>query len=182
MRILCVSDTHLQNEIFERITNHYNDIDLYLHCGDSSLPTDSPYLEKYLVVKGNHDFADFSLEKYFPVASLAGMMVHGHHHSVYHGYDVLLHSMEEHHVDICFHGHTHVPTYYHKGGKIIINPGSVMMNRANYGFGTFAIITVDESVFTVRFYHHETYEDCTEMVLVEGEHTLASFREILQGR
>ena len=55
IRLLVLSDTHLQNELLKNITDKYPDMDHYIHCGDSSLKNNDPLLKKYLTVNGNHD-------------------------------------------------------------------------------------------------------------------------------
>lgn len=183
MKILCVSDTHMYNDIFEGITKRYPDMDYYLHCGDSSLPVDSPLLKKYYVVKGNHDMDDFPLEIRLRIYSYSCLLIHGHYHEVYqHGifkeYDILASYMKEHNIQLCFHGHTHIPTVFRKDNLCIINPGSVMMNRANYGYGTYAIITIENHIIDVQFYHHTNHRNCTEEVLRDGEETLKKFSQL----
>ena len=37
MQVLVISDTHLQNELFQKINQTYPKMDYYLHCVDSSL-------------------------------------------------------------------------------------------------------------------------------------------------
>ena len=50
MRYLVVSDTHMYNDIFENITKHfYEQVDIMIHCGDSSLPCHDPLLKGYHV-------------------------------------------------------------------------------------------------------------------------------------
>ncbi len=51
MKLLVVSDTHLQNDLFEQITMKYPDMDFYIHCGDSSLERDNKLLKGYLYCK-----------------------------------------------------------------------------------------------------------------------------------
>lgn len=179
MKILCVSDSHLENDILKNITDHYKQMNCYIHCGDSSLPKDDPLLEKYYVVEGNHDYPDFPQDIILQIGRYRCLITHGHHYKVYYGYDELLSYMDKENIDICFHGHTHVPTYYTNHDKIIINPGSTMINRASYGFGTYAIVTIDATV-TIQFYHHITHEECTELVLAEGKKTLQEFYQLLK--
>ena len=50
--------------------------------------------------------------------------------------------MKKNNLDIAFHGHTHVPAYNIVDNKLIINPGSVMINRSSYDLGFFLICMV----------------------------------------
>jgi putative phosphoesterase len=179
MKILCVSDTHLENTVFEEITNRYPDMDYYIHCGDSSLTKEDPLLKKYYVVKGNHDVEDFPLEISLFIENHYCLIVHGNNHDMYKGNQTLLTYMKENKYDICFHGHTHIPSAIFEEDCWIINPGSVMINRASYGFGTYAIITLEQEQLQVAFYHHRTHQECTKGVLKDGKETLKRIRELL---
>ncbi|MFV0395290.1 MAG: metallophosphoesterase family protein [Coprobacillaceae bacterium] len=179
MKILCISDTHLENETFKSINDKYPDMDFYIHCGDSSLLKDDPLLKNYYVVKGNHDDEDFPLEIILTIGTRRCLVVHGHHHNVYREYETLLTYMSKENIDICFHGHTHIPTVFNNKDKYIINPGSVMINRASYGYGTYAIITIEDTV-NVSFYHHITHQECTEEVLQDGKETLDKIRGVFK--
>ena len=179
MKILCVSDSHLENDILKNITNRYPTMDMYVHCGDSSLPIHNTLLTKYLVVKGNHDDADFQEEIIVTIKNYRFLIIHGNKWSVYQGYDELLAYMKSNSIDICFHGHSHVPTFYRQDNKTIINPGSTMINRASYGFGTYAIITIEDSI-AVDFYHHITHQKCTKLALEDGKKTLDAFKQLLK--
>lgn len=176
MRYLVVSDTHMYNDIFENITKHfYEQVDIMIHCGDSSLPCHDPLLKGYHVVRGNHDTLEF------PDKIILGnvLITHGHLFHVYHGYQELLDFCHQHHIKYCFHGHTHVPTYQIIEGIHFINPGSTMMNRGSYGFGTFALVSIEDDKIDVHFYHHTTFEEVDQVVLEEGLATLEEFKQLI---
>lgn len=176
MRYLVVSDTHMYNDIFERITKNFHEqVDVMIHCGDSSLTPDDQLLTGYHVVRGNHDTSGF------PDKIILGniLITHGHLFHVYHGYKELLDFCHEYHIQYCFHGHTHVPTHQFIEGVHFINPGSTMMNRGSYGFGTFALASIENDKIDVHFYHHQTFEQVDEMVLSEGLKTLEEFKQLL---
>lgn len=178
MKILCLSDSHLENDILQKVTNHYPSMDMYIHCGDSSLPIGDLLLKKYLVVKGNHDEEAYKEQIMITIDKYRCLILHGNGMNVYAGYETLLKYMNKNKIDICFHGHTHIPVFYQKNNKIIINPGSVMINRASYGFGTYAIVNIEDSI-TVSFYHHTTFSECTTLALEEGKKTLQTFRQLI---
>lgn len=180
MKLLVVSDTHLQNDLFEQITMKYPDMDFYIHCGDSSLECDNKLLKGYLTVKGNHDEADFPLEIEFQKDNYRFLVVHGQQHQVYQGDDYLYNYMVEHNINICFHGHTHVPSLSNINNHYIINPGSVMINRGSYGFGTYAIVTIENEIVDVKYYNSETYQECTDLVLSDGKLVLEEFKKLLK--
>ncbi|MFQ6791804.1 MAG: metallophosphoesterase family protein [Thomasclavelia sp.] len=180
MKLLILSDTHLQNDLFTRITNQHPDMDYYIHCGDSSLEIDDPLLKKYLTVKGNHDSASFPLEITFKVNNYNCLVVHGQNHNVYFGNDYLYQYMLKNNIDLCFHGHTHVPAFSIIDDHYIINPGSVMINRGSYGFGTYAIVVIENNSLQVNYYNSETDQECTKLALEDGKTVLEEFKELLK--
>ena len=177
MRILVVSDTHMFNDIFAGITAHWKDkVDLMIHCGDSSLEVDDPLLEGYLVVKGNHDDADFP--KYLVKDKI--FITHGQYYHVYTDYTSLLDDVKKYGCKVCLHGHTHVPCHFIKEGIHIINPGCVMINRGSYCYGTYAILDIDDESIDVHYYHNEEHYICDDIVQPEGVKTIEEFKELLR--
>ncbi|WP_455683385.1 metallophosphoesterase family protein [Thomasclavelia sp.] len=181
MQLLIISDTHLQNDLLKKITDHYPDMDYYIHCGDSSLRKDDPLLKKYLVVKGNHDkLGTFDTNIIFKVKNYNCLITHGNNFNIYYGTEELVSYMKKNNLDIAFHGHTHVPAYSIVDNKLIINPGSVMINRGSYGFGTYAIVKIIENDIDVKFYHSTTFKECGEEILNDGLLMLEEFKKILK--
>lgn len=177
MQLLVVSDSHLQNDLLKNITNKYPNMDYYLHCGDSSLEKDDPLLEKYLTVNGNHDkLGTFKTNIIITAGKYNCLITHGNNFNIYYGNEQLLAYMNDYHLDIAFHGHTHVPSYYVANNKYIINPGSIMINRGNYGFGTYAIVTIDDNNIKVTYYHSSTFKECSKLVLRDGKLMLEEFK------
>lgn len=178
MKILVISDTHMYNEPFIRVVKKLKkDVDMIIHCGDSSLPMDSPLLSDCdIVVKGNHDLEDFPI--YQKVENIC--ITHGQYYNVYAGYNELLDLCQKTNCQICLHGHTHVPTYQEHEGILFINPGSLMMNRGSYGYGTYAILDIDNDNIKVHFYHHMTDEICDQSIIDEGLELLEEFKDIIK--
>ena len=176
MKILIVSDSHYFNEYLENITKQLrNKVDFMIHCGDSSLEINDPLLKDYICVKGNHDHANF------PVYTVKDniLITHGQYHDVYLQYDTLVNLCKENNCKYCFHGHTHIPTHQYYKGIHFVNPGSTMMNRGSYGFGTFAIADINTNDFHVHFYHHQTFEHC-DYILDEGLVLLEEFKSLIK--
>lgn len=179
MKILIVSDSHLFGNDLNRITALYkNQVQLMIHCGDSSLPETNPLIQEYdIVVQGNHDDAPFP--RYVIYENIC--VTHGHFYNVYYGYDELIQLCQTHHCYICFHGHTHVPTHQIHQGIHFINPGSLMMNRGSYGYGTYAIVEIQNKTIEVTYYHHQTDQPIIdEPILEEGLILLQEFKDILK--
>ncbi len=175
MKILIVSDSHRYDNNLERITQKYkNKVDYMVHCGDSSLDNNDPIITQYDTVCGNHD------DSYFPrfIIHEDICITHGHIFKVYSGYDELVKLCQMRRCHICFHGHTHVPTHQIHNGIHFINPGSLMMNRGSYGYGTYAIADYKNGDIKVEFYHHKTDELCSNLILKEGLELLEQFKKI----
>lgn len=177
MKILLVSDSHMFNEYLIHVVKRYKSkVDVMIHCGDSSLPMNDPLLQPFdIVVKGNHDDAPFP--KYSVYKNI--FITHGQYNHVYSGYDELIQLCHAHHCQICFHGHTHVPTYQYHDGILFINPGSLMMNRGQYGYGTYALIEIENNQVNVDFLHHQTDEICPHEIIVEGYELLEEFKKLV---
>lgn len=178
MKILVVSDSHLFGDDLKRVTFIYkNQVDLMIHCGDSSLPIDDPLIKEYdIVVKGNHDNAPYP--HFMTYQDIC--VTHGQYYGVYYGYDELIDLCQKHHCYICFHGHTHVPTYQIHQSIHFINPGSLMMNRGSYGYGTYAIVTILNDEIQVDYYHHHTDQIVDNNILDEGHDLLEEFKTLLK--
>ena len=134
-------------------------------------------LKQYSNVKyvhGNHD------EEVFPhyVVYKDIFVTHGNDYHVYSGYDELIEACKENKCHICFHGHTHVPTIQVHEGITFVNPGSAMINRGSYGYGTYAI--VDTEPFNVIFYDNLDHHICNQEVLDEGMQLLKEFKKLVK--
>lgn len=177
-KILLVSDTHLENEIFKQIIVRHKDCDYFVHCGDSSLSSDDPLLQGFIVVHGNHDDDPrFDIDRFFKVENKRVLVTHGHYYHVYDGYDLLYQKAVKMKCQLVFHGHTHIPAITTIGEVQFINPGSVMFNRGTYGYGTYAIVKVDNNNAETHFYHHETHEQVDDIVLPDGQKMLSELRK-----
>ena len=177
MKILVISDSHLFGNDLQRVVKKYqHQVDYMVHCGDSSLPTDDPVIEKFdVVVKGNHDYAPYPAYRIFHHICIT----HGHLYQVYYGYDQLIELCQQHHCRICLHGHTHVPTHQIHQGIHFINPGSLMMNRGSYAYGTYAILTIEDESINVQYFHHHKDTLCPDTILTEGLDLLEEFKTLL---
>ena len=130
--------------------------------------------ENVKYVHGNHD------EEVFPhyVVYKDIFVTHGNDYHVYSGYDELIEACKENNCHICFHGHTHVPTIQVHEGITVVNPGSAMINRGSYGYGTYAI--VDTEPFNVIYYDNIDHHICNQEVLEEGMALLEEFKKIVK--
>ena len=179
MKLLVVSDSHLYENYLQRVVTHYRfHVDYMIHCGDSSLPVDDPCIQLFdIVVKGNHDDAPFPIYKTFQHICVT----HGQYYGVYYGYDQLIQLCQKENCYLCLHGHTHVPTVQKHQNILFVNPGSLMMNRGSYGYGTYALIDIrDNNDIQVEFHHCQTDEICNQDMLDEGLELLEEFKTLLK--
>lgn len=173
-KILLVSDSHLNNEVLCRVTKKYQMLPLKFHCGDSNLSFGDPLLYPYYVVRGNHDTKEFpTFIVHFPY-----LIVHGHLEHVYITDSDLVSLAKKYNCTTVFHGHTHVPRDNYVDGIHLINPGSLLINRGSYGFGTYALF--DSESNEVTFHHDETDEVVNDIVLPDGIKVLTEFKNILK--
>ena len=63
-------------------------------------------------------------------------------------------------------------------GITFVNPGSAMINRGSYGYGTYAII--DTEPFNVIFYDNQDHHICNQEVLDEGMQLLKEFKKLVK--
>lgn len=109
MKALIVSDNHSQDaHLYELISKYEEEINLWLHCGDSEFQTNDPVFDYFKSVQGNMDWASFPVEL---VNELNGKIIchtHGHLYGVNRGVDGLNELATEEKADIVFYGHTHI--------------------------------------------------------------------------
>lgn len=155
-KVLIVSDSHgLRSELLE-LKKRHEDIDFFIHCGDSELPYQEKELEHFHVaVGGNCDF-DASLEKEV-VKELGGLrflVVHGHLHSVKSSLMKLSLRAEEVNAKVVCFGHTHMLGAEMVRGKLFINPGSLLLPRGRKE-KTYCLLEIKESGLVLCVYDFE---------------------------
>jgi len=92
------------------------------------------------IVSGNNDYG-YSVPEAaaFDLAEHRFFMCHGHHHSLYGGYNTLVAAAHSVRANVALFGHSHVPFHKNIEGILLINPGSVARPRNRIG-ATFAVI------------------------------------------
>lgn len=172
-KVLLISDSHRDDDTLMNILQKYRDVPLKIHAGDSCYEMNDPLISDMLVVRGNHDTTQFPEYIVHPPFFIC----HGHTFKVYHTFDYMIKKAKESHCSIIIHGHTHIPYDQIHEGIRIINPGSILINRGHYGYGTYAIYNTETE--EVDFYHHVNHEDVSDLVLADGLQTLAEFRGLI---
>jgi len=151
LKILVVSDTHVETKELEKLLIKYADeVKIVCHLGDHAIDLlmfTSEYPQLRLVaVSGNCDYGSTPSEcllEFSPCldgnndALTRILLVHGHNHGVKFDLDRLAYYAKEKGASAAFYGHTHYPVMTTHGGIFIMNPGSPSFPRggssASYG-------------------------------------------------
>lgn len=133
MIIAVVSDTHLNNNMLDKILKETKDADVIFHLGDNV--KDALYLEKNFhgdvyYVKGNCDIAVLAdTDKVVEIEGRKFFLTHGHNYRVNYDLNNLYYKAKELNVDVAVYGHTHVKLIENYGDLYILNPGSPSLPR-----------------------------------------------------
>ena len=143
MRVLIASDSHGNIDILEKIYKKHQDVDIYLHAGDSEAVSPMQ-LEPYRAVRGNCDFlADFPEHLIIPTP--LGKIWIQHHP------ETKIENLKKNEVKSFIHGHTHRRRNEEKEGIVFINPGSVTFPHDSLD-GTYAILEINKNDYRVTCY------------------------------
>lgn len=131
VKLLVMSDTHGDAEVIKRVREAHSDVDAWIHCGDSELPFDHPYLKGAKRVRGNCDRdTRFPEEELFEVDGMKIFVAHGHLLNVKSTTMNLLYRAKELEADAAFFGHSHVLGTELADNILFANPGSLLKPRA----------------------------------------------------
>jgi uncharacterized protein len=145
MKVLIISDSHGWEEQVEQIIDrHRNEVDYFIHCGDSELQPSAKALEGVHTVAGNCDLDSFPEEIIIELQGKRFYITHGHLYNVNYSLMNLMYRSEEVNADIVCYGHSHVPACEKVDDVLYINPGSIKMPR-RVTLGTYAIYSCHES-------------------------------------
>ncbi|MCC5890309.1 MAG: metallophosphoesterase [Alkalibacterium sp.] len=144
MKLIIVSDNHGDTYYMEEILSIYeNEVDSWIHCGDSEMKENHPLWQNYKTVIGNMDYATgFELERLVEFNENKFLVVHGHKHAVKQSNEEMKKRAKEEGVDIVFFGHTHIPSVEQEDGILFINPGSLTQPR-DRNVGTYLLMDLD---------------------------------------
>ncbi|WAA10224.1 metallophosphoesterase family protein [Fervidibacillus albus] len=130
MKILIVSDSHGSVDELDQLKMIHPDVDLYIHCGDSELPSDHPAMSNFETVKGNCDFgSDYPNERLFDTRKGKIFVTHGHLYDVKYGLNKLKFKAMEVGANIVCFGHSHILGMEMDGPILFLNPGSIRLPR-----------------------------------------------------
>lgn len=150
MKILVLSDTHGKTEIFPRIKEQVNDIDLVIHLGDNTKDVQQlkeEFLTDVYNVKGNCDYMDDITpeEKVINIYGKKIFLTHGHNYGVYESLNNIYYRAKELDVDIVLFGHSHIPISVNHEDILLFNPGSTALPRGG-SKRSFGIIEIESNV------------------------------------
>lgn len=141
MKILVVSDNHMNDFVLENVLNLHQDCDLYIHCGDSEATMDS--LKPFACVKGNNDYDPaFPRNRVIDTPKHSFFVTHGHYEWC--DYEKMGISAKATGCDVVLYGHTHRFDDTEIEGIRFINPGSLSHNR-DHTPPCYAIIEIDDN-------------------------------------
>lgn len=157
MNYLVVSDNHGDRQILVDLLEHFKDqVDLFLHCGDSELPDSDPLWHTYQVVCGNCDYgAQYPNHRTVETTTDRIYMTHGHLVDVRFGITTLGLQAQQADASIALFGHTHQIACEKVGGRLFLNPGSISQPRGPIQIKSFAIIKSTAKEWQVQYYDRQ---------------------------
>ncbi|WP_107995119.1 metallophosphoesterase [Trichococcus paludicola] len=163
IKILAVSDSHGKKDILnELILRYSNQVDHFIHCGDSELNSTDLIWGVMSTVMGNCDY-DYQMndEYRFQAGDKNVLVVHGHRHSVRGSVAGLKVAAQQANASLVFYGHTHIAKAEQGDGILFINPGSISQPRGTLTEKTYCIVTLNDQTAIVTYYndHHQEMVD-----------------------
>ena len=153
MKVLIVSDSHGLTTVLEKLKDkHQDEVDHFIHCGDSELKGDDPAIVPFVAVRGNCDIDErFPEEIVKKVGNRTLLITHGHRYSVKTNLMALSYRAKEVDADIACFGHSHQLGAEMVHGTLYINPGSIRLPRGRRE-RTYVILTILESAYQLNVY------------------------------
>jgi len=170
VKVLVVSDNHKDEASLEELVNIYEgeNIDLWLHAGDSEFGSNHVAWDTFKTVKGNMDWeSEFPMVRVETVADKPFVLLHGHKHQVKSSLNSMAEVAKENGARFVFYGHTHVARVDKMEDIFFINPGSITQPRGGLRIGSYAIYEQSEEGEMIRFYdwnHNELTELSQKLV------------------
>lgn len=154
MKYLVVSDNHGDRQILVDLVNQFQEqVDLFIHCGDSELPADDELFAIYQGVGGNCDFDSRYEDRRLITTDLDRIYVtHGHLSNVKFGLSKIAMEAAEQDASVVLFGHTHQIGCEVVQHRLYLNPGSISQPRGQIQIKSFAIIDATETGWDVQYY------------------------------
>ncbi len=153
MKVVIVSDSHGATEVLKTVKErHAEEIDAWIHCGDSALLSENPELKGFIYVRGNCDFDPaFVDEAIETIEGVPFYITHGHLYNVKMTRMNIVYRAQQVGAKVVCFGHSHIASSEMMNGVLLINPGSIMFPRMRKE-KTYVILEMNEMTANVRFY------------------------------
>ncbi len=153
MKALIVSDSHgLYDELHELYARHKDDVDIFIHCGDSELSQEDDVIKPYAVVQGNCDFGDdFPTDSVISLDTWSIYVTHVHLFNVKSTLLICRLKEKEMGAEIVCFGHSHIAGAEKIDDCLFINPGSIRLPKGSQ-YKTYAILEKQGNKAIVDFY------------------------------
>ncbi len=145
LKILLVSDNHLDKNVLIDLFNIYQDMDLYLHSGDSEMNSEDIY--PFSSVKGNCDYFSSFPNKLIITTPIGNILMK-------HKLIISEEEIKKDDIKIFVHGHTHIPEIRKEQNLIVLCPGSLNFPRSKYQ-RTYMILEIKNETLTINLYSFE---------------------------
>ncbi|OCA91289.1 YfcE family phosphodiesterase [Bacillus sp. FJAT-27225] len=157
-KVLVVSDSHGLADPMRVLKKRHEEVDVFIHCGDSELARDDEALKGFVTVGGNCDFhPGYPDEEVVDVSGKKIFVTHGHLYSVKSTLMNILYKAREAGADIVCFGHSHLLGAEMSGGILFVNPGSIRLPRG-ISEKTYVILGIDGDKVEVTVYDLEKGE------------------------
>ena len=155
---IVISDNHGDDSPLWDVLSIYEDeVDTFIHCGDSEAEASDPIWKRMRTVKGNMDGPFFPESQEICLGNKKVLVTHGHLESVKRSLKELTEEAQRKHADIVFFGHSHIPFCEKIEGVLYVNPGSISLPKGPEPEKTYARLSVDENQIRVDLFnenHH----------------------------
>lgn len=164
MKLLIMSDTHGDAEVIREVRDYHTDVETIIHCGDSELPYDHPYLDGVYKVRGNCDRDErYPTEQIIQINDTKIFVTHGHLFNVKSSVLSLTYRAEELGAMICCFGHSHLLGAELIEGILFINPGSLLKPRGRKE-KTYVVVEIKEHAYFVNCYsNNHVLLECVQL-------------------
>lgn len=164
MKIVVISDTHGNSDIFYDIISRNQTADLFIHLGDGEREFEDMRnafpLSAFLMVRGNNDWGSAPLVNTINLEGHRIYMTHGHRFGGMSITSYAASAAKTNECEIALFGHTHIPFYEIISGVHVFNPGSPSRPRGRCG-ASFGIIELNRDKAPV--FRHISAESWQEL-------------------
>lgn len=157
MKLLIVSDNHGEEDILYDLVYAFKDqVDAFIHCGDSNLTPDNPIWQEMETVAGNTDYyPDFPNELLLEYDQTRVYVSHGHREGVNYGFQELALKAKNLGAQIACFGHIHRPVSEKIEGVWCVNPGSISQPRGEIQERLFLILDLEDDQISFTYYDRQ---------------------------